>query len=182
MEVKKFRKKPIVIEAIQWTGNNWEEIGKFVGQAASLAKENGKNILLINTLESGKNKFQASIGDWIIKGIKGEFYACKPDIFEVTYELATEVSNGGQLLFNDLARRLINRILEFNPKEHDIELNLAGIISAAQELGRIKAIGVEEISATIQLRYFKLMHPNVTEKDAKIVADVLARSIKKLYE
>ncbi len=86
----KYRKKPVVIEAIQWTGDNWEEIGKFVGQAASLAKENGHNILLIDTLESGKNRFQASIGDFIIKGVKGEFYACKPDIFESTYELVTE--------------------------------------------------------------------------------------------
>lgn len=87
-EKMKYRKKPIVIDAIQWTGVNWEEIGRFVGNAASLAKENGKNILLIDTLESGKNKFQATEGDFIIKGIKGEFYACKPDIFKATYESA----------------------------------------------------------------------------------------------
>jgi hypothetical protein len=81
-----YRKKPVIITAIEWTGDNWEEIGKFCGQVASLAKEYGKPILLIDTLESGKNKFEATIGDFIIKGVKGEFYACKPDIFEATYE------------------------------------------------------------------------------------------------
>ena len=92
MEIK-YRKKPIIIEAIQWTGDNWEEIGQFCGQVASLAKEYGKNILLIDTLESNKNKFQATEGDWIIKGIKGEFYACKPDIFEATYEPVSKIQD-----------------------------------------------------------------------------------------
>jgi len=82
----KYRKKPVVIEAEQWTGENWFEIGVFAGQAASLVKEGNKSILLIDTLESRKNKFESSVGDFIIKGVKGEFYACKPDIFEATYD------------------------------------------------------------------------------------------------
>jgi len=80
----KFRKKPVVIEAVQFTGGNWFEIGKFCGQSASIAKEwSTSEILLIKTLEGD---MKAQKGDWIIKGVKGEFYPCKPDIFEQTYE------------------------------------------------------------------------------------------------
>lgn len=75
----KFRKKPVVIEAMQWTGNNWKEIDTFVGKSAQ--GQNG--ILWIYTLE---RIVSASLCDWVIKGVKGEFYPCKPDIFDATYE------------------------------------------------------------------------------------------------
>ncbi len=74
----KYRKKPVIIEAIQFNGN-FDEIEKFVGGDAEF--RDGK--LLIATLEG---PLRASNFDWIIKGIKGEFYPCKPDIFEQTYE------------------------------------------------------------------------------------------------
>ena len=67
----KYRKKPVVIEAVQWTGGNWSEIGEFTGSKSALAKEWGvDNILLIET-EEGTMKAQPR--DWIIKGVKGEF-------------------------------------------------------------------------------------------------------------
>lgn len=77
----KYRKKPVVIEAIQWTGGNVDDIGRFIGKG--LVMERGK--LVIATLEG---EMTASKGDWIIKGVQGEFYPCKPDIFEMTYEPA----------------------------------------------------------------------------------------------
>jgi hypothetical protein len=76
----KFRKKPVVIDAIQFIGN-FEEIEQFVGGDSEF--RDGK--LLVATLEG---PLWASDKDWIIKGIKGEFYPCKPDIFEATYERA----------------------------------------------------------------------------------------------
>jgi hypothetical protein len=84
-EDMKYRKKPVVIDAIQFKGDNWEKMGEFIGQKASLAKKYGEPVLLINTLEG---EMRADINDWIIKGVKGEFYPCKPDIFQQTYELA----------------------------------------------------------------------------------------------
>ena len=74
----KFRKKPVVIEAVQWAGN-FEEMEAFVGGDAEC--RNGQ--LVIATLEG---PLHASHNDWIIKGVKGEFYPCKPDIFAATYE------------------------------------------------------------------------------------------------
>lgn len=92
--VKKYVKKPVVIEAIQWNGNtNLKEITEFVGQElkaeefATAAYEAGAGkpyySLIIETLEG---KMKADPNDWIIKGIKGEFYPCKPDIFEKSYD------------------------------------------------------------------------------------------------
>ena len=76
---ERFRKKPVVIEAVKYTGENGQEIGLFVGAA----DRNEENQFLIHTLEG---TMAADPGDWIIKGIQGEFYPCKPDIFEQTYE------------------------------------------------------------------------------------------------
>lgn len=86
--VKKYRKKPVIIEAIQWK-DNYDEVKTFVGNNCSLTDD--ENELVIATLEDGKNtkvKHIATKGDYIIKGIKGEFYPCKPDIFEQIYEVA----------------------------------------------------------------------------------------------
>lgn len=90
----KFRKKPVEVEVIQWTGLNLEEIKSFVGESLwysiiDTAWEVGKGVphilMKIKTLEG--DHF-CTKGDFIIKGVNGEFYPCKPDIFEKTYELA----------------------------------------------------------------------------------------------
>lgn len=78
----KFRKKPVVIEAIQFTGHNDDEILAFARSAAHDPEVNRPTIA-ITTLEG---TMTAEVGDWIIKGVQGEFYPCKPDIFEATYE------------------------------------------------------------------------------------------------
>lgn len=101
-EVKKFRKKPVVIEAMLFDGTHesasriarWANAGDekagyedptvsyIVGGAIP---EGMADDMVIQTLEGGMS---ASVGDWIIRGVKGEFYACKPDIFAMTYEPA----------------------------------------------------------------------------------------------
>lgn len=78
-----FTKKPVTIEAIQWTGENCAEIANFAGTSIP-AIVFGKP-LTVTTLEG---QHTANVNDWIIKGVKGEFYPCKPDIFEMTYDVA----------------------------------------------------------------------------------------------
>ena len=78
----KFRKKPVVIEAIHWTGKNYEEAKAFCGDAFACMWTSDSTIG-INTLEG---TIYASLNDWIIRGVKGEIYPCKPDIFEATYD------------------------------------------------------------------------------------------------
>lgn len=91
--MKKYRKLPVEIEAIQYNGLNIEEVEMFVGTTLTQELETdaayqvGKAApvfsIVILTLEGN---MKAMPGNYIIKGIKGEFYPCKPDIFEKTYE------------------------------------------------------------------------------------------------
>lgn len=76
----KYRKKPIVIEAIQWTGKNFEKLQEFTNDTIY---HDHRAFLFISTLEGD---MEASLGDYVIKGIQGEFYPCKEDIFWNTYD------------------------------------------------------------------------------------------------
>lgn len=96
----KFKKKPVTIEAVQWVCTNVQEIKDFVGDAAKFETKvsgNGSGNyathtdLVISTLEGDMH---ADFNDYIIKGVKGEFYPCKPDIFEQTYTPATDDADG----------------------------------------------------------------------------------------
>lgn len=101
IKMKKYRKKPVVIEAVQWNGDNLAEVTAFLelksefilkgttskgvafwkwDEYERIVEEKG---LRIQTLEG---EMKADVGDYIIKGVNGEFYPCKPDIFEKTYE------------------------------------------------------------------------------------------------
>lgn len=78
-----YRKKPVVIEAVQWTGD-MTPVRELVGTDLPTYGPPGKSgSLRIATLEGDH---ECQLGDWIIKGVQGEFYPCKPDIFEATYE------------------------------------------------------------------------------------------------
>lgn len=84
----KYRKKPVVIDAVVFTRNNFDEIVSFTkGTARTLRIErrhDGKCTCIIPTLEG---EHIATEGDYIIRGVHGEFYPCKPDIFAKTYEV-----------------------------------------------------------------------------------------------
>lgn len=89
----KYRKRPVIIEAVQWNGLNFKEIEKLAGADIAMLEEvrkpnmdmniHGDYRLSIRTLEGVMN---ARKGDYIIRGVNGECYPCKPDIFEKTYE------------------------------------------------------------------------------------------------
>ncbi len=84
-----YRKRPVVIEAIPWTGENADEVSAFGNsgpapmRGADFQVHSASLQVEIGTLEG---HMIAQVGDWIIRGVKGEFYPCKPDIFEATYE------------------------------------------------------------------------------------------------
>lgn len=86
-EMAKYRKKPIVIEAVQVTDATFSDAHPNPEHIKGIVYDPVKKEARISTLEG---IMVASLGDWIIKGIKGEFYPCKPDIFEATYEAVLE--------------------------------------------------------------------------------------------
>lgn len=81
----KYRKKPVVVEAFQWTAdrNQVEDPEWIVDAIRDGRVEIERHRMVIATLEGD---MMAAHGDYIIKGVKGELYPCKPDIFEMTYE------------------------------------------------------------------------------------------------
>jgi hypothetical protein len=92
-----YRKKPIVIEALQWKGNNLEEVMNFIGSEFKYKQGTSYYTCKFNycpalglrlcTLEG---EMKVNKGNYIIKGIKGEFYPCQKEIFEATYEKVGE--------------------------------------------------------------------------------------------
>lgn len=122
----RYRKKPVVVEAIQWNDNT-KEIEEFCGENCSyLVSDTAWEVkkgtpiekLVIHTLEGD---MVASRGDYIIKGVNGEFYPCKPDIFEKTYEIEVKVYKTGRLidadaLIEDLDKR------EYSREQHDFKI------------------------------------------------------------
>lgn len=95
MAVAKFRKKPVVIEAVQLRWDTWQEmcehadVGK-LEDGKPMGHQDGEHIGLdIPTLEG---LMHANENDWIIKGVSGELYPCKPNIFEATYDLVEDES------------------------------------------------------------------------------------------
>lgn len=89
--VQKFRKKPVVIEAMHFSTDN--DSGECINECVNWINSNGgraghdNTVITVATLEG---EMTAQQGDWIIKGIKGEFYPCKNDVFDATYEPVTD--------------------------------------------------------------------------------------------
>ena len=99
----KYRKKPVVVEALQWTGDNLVEIADFIKDTERYFEIDSPNKeIKIGTLEG---IMTANVNDYIIKGIKGELYPCKPDIFEKIYDIVKEMDNLG---FIDISCKEIN--------------------------------------------------------------------------
>lgn len=78
--IAKYRKRPFVIEAVHFFD---EESANFIVGWTGAERVEGGRALLISTPEGD---LRADLGDWVIRGIQGEFYPCKPDIFAATYE------------------------------------------------------------------------------------------------
>lgn len=119
-EFKKARKVPVEIDTFQLTNDIWENmktncvdgsifINNYLLQIG-LDGETQEKIFFIDTLENADHLFKAKLNDWLIKGVDGEIYACKPEIFEKTYNLNSK----NELIINDSLKHLLskNSILE----------------------------------------------------------------------
>ena len=80
--IKTYVKRPVEVQALLWTGYNFDEVRKFVGCDCALHGSYHDPDLIIHTLEGDHH---AAVGDYIIREVRGEFYPCKADIFKQTY-------------------------------------------------------------------------------------------------
>jgi hypothetical protein len=78
-----YRKIPVKIQAVQWTGENVHALKDFAGDSITIEVSENRFVLHVNTLEGD---MYAAPGSYIIRGVAGEFYPCKAEIFEQTYE------------------------------------------------------------------------------------------------
>ena len=133
--MRKFVKKPVVVEAYQFDGNirsidNFpiSEVGKF-----KVSSENGQYYLIIPTLEGD---MKAVAGDWIIKGVKGEYYPCKPDIFKNSYDkvnpsFITEGQKRVRLSFNPSALTRVEDFKKTMAKAIDLLVEEAELVKVS---------------------------------------------------
>ena len=120
--MQKFVKKPVVIEAIQYDGANITEVENFVGgKLPTVMNSNKDTQLVVSTLEGD---MKISKKDYVIKGVNGEFYPCKPDVFEKTYDVVEIVER--PQTFGEKAVGIT-----FNPSSSD-EVHEAKMLAAKQ--------------------------------------------------
>lgn len=122
---QQYQKKPVVIEAIQFTNETKDKCWSFVtcNKTPVFDSQGRPAALMIATLEGDH---RAEIGDYIIKGVKGEFYPCKPDIFALTYDLVGETKTGIQLIAEERQEQITkHRITVAYDVEHNDDEELA---------------------------------------------------------
>ena len=108
--IKKYKKKPVIIEACIWDGTNKEELISFSKGAVSfLPVQRPDGVVIHCYIKTLEGTMEADVGDYIICGVNGEFYPCKPDIFQKTYEEAEktpchsyQVGQRGKYIFNPI--------------------------------------------------------------------------------
>lgn len=153
----KYRKKPVEIEAIQFTGDNEFEIADFMRIPVSELQTSVDAIyradgdyrenkhIRIDTLEG---TMTADYGDWIIKGVKGEFYPCKPDIFKATYEVAESFMATTDA--RDRAMRVTD--IQFNPPARSAVIcveNYYGVIRRGDTLYMFTERDISDINRSL---------------------------------
>lgn len=132
----KYRKKPVVVEAIQYDLSKYHihEIKEFVGPSLKL-DSSGEHY--ISTLEGNMT---ISPGDYIIRGIQNEFYPCKPDIFEQTYEIADDTSKEDDLthLINEFIRELNLLSTSFDQEVSSIKSKYSAVLGKSNNPFNLK--------------------------------------------
>lgn len=146
--MKRYRKKPVTIEAVKWAGDNISEICKFTGRDVAHLLVEGQ--LYIQTLEGVHH---ASVGDYIIKGVRGEFYPCKPDIFHETYR---EVYESGGIdcmyaTFEEMNSKIdrINGVMKIVGDDYDLG-RLRELSRADQAIGREIFLPNDKVRGTVE--------------------------------
>lgn len=157
----KFRKKPVVIEAVQYDGFNKDEIDEFVGRqlgeyvisdaAWQVGAARPITKLVIPTLEGNMD---AIMGDYIIKGVKGEFYPCKSDIFEQTYNRIGTPLDRMKTEIDDLVDRCL-KLKAFMETDNFLALDNETIGLLEAQYGAMMAY-----SHILQLRVAKMRKDN----------------------
>lgn len=147
----RYRKKPVEIEAMQLTENNTCDVLTFCNSCGDIVASNENGTISIKTLEG---TMVANIGDYVIKGVAGEFYPCKPEIFEATYDIVEEAQPYLPNLEVTLVPEEIANIaslLDNDPRMKKVEFDSAdcSLHFVIQYSGNAAIDGIKEAAFTI---------------------------------
>jgi len=147
----RYRKKPVEIEAMQLTENNTCDVLTFCNSCGDIVASNEDGTISIKTLEG---TMTANIGDYVIKGVAGEFYPCKPEIFEATYDIVEEAQPylpnfEVTLVPEEIAN--IASLLDNDPRMKKVEFDSAdcSLHFVIQYSGNAAIDGIKEAAFTI---------------------------------
>lgn len=142
-------KKPVEIEFVIWNGRNEEEIKEFVGEEGCMFYDHYKDGVIVRGLDiiTLEGRMYGSIGDYIVKGVEGEFYPCNPSIFLKTYDVIEEpkvdlkVTNLVYILLGDEGNRPLWSTLGYviHANTDGFTLNCSDDIVLAMDYGQNKA-------------------------------------------
>lgn len=172
---KQYRKKPVVVEALQWTGDNLESLRAFVPEEWRHNK-----ITEPMGIVTPEGVMEIKVGDWIIKGVKGEFYPCRPDIFELTYEQVERDSEKTRPSeptlpegFKNKIYRIIDSFLVESKNQYGEDRSLDRLNQdrhlAANELLDLFASAVREAEMGVARDIYSLSKPNAKNNNTPYV-------------
>lgn len=133
--IQNVQKMPVIVQAIQWTGENLAEVLEFTGKHPKWDSwftsfeeyerfvKNDRNVFKIKTLEG---THEANVGDWIIRGVNGEHYPCKPDIFQKTYRVVDPAKEH----INKLINETVSTIVATQPRTREHSLAITNLEQA----------------------------------------------------
>ena len=133
--IQNVQKVPVIVQAIQWTGENLAEVLEFTGKHPKWDSwftsfeeyerfvKNDRNVFKIKTLEG---THEANVGDWIIRGVNGEHYPCKPDIFQKTYRVVDPAKEH----INKLINETVSTIVATQPRTREHSLAITNLEQA----------------------------------------------------
>ncbi len=152
----KYRKKPVIIDAVEWTGANHLITETFMKDSGATIDYSEKQlgVIKIPTLEG---MMSAQVGDFIIKGVNGEFYPCKPDIFAKTYE------NGEtKFLEETFTDRLLKETKELRERLEKLQKFLSNKERAIEISGQFQYDLLIEQSEYMD-KYLKILHTRIND-------------------
>lgn len=136
----KFRKKPVVIDAVRFNGQNGDRIKAFAGRSVAVMSD----YVVISTREG---RMRGDVGDWIIRGVAGEFYPCKPEIFDRTYEPLGDGLSDVQIAYVRLYRERPDEVYRMEEATQDYDALLAFAQEVLADWPRSETLGLLAIEA-----------------------------------
>lgn len=170
--IRKYKTKPCEIEAIKWTGFNISEIKSFVGNQLICEKYDNDSDCVKMKIHTLEGDMEITEGDYIIKGLRGEFYPCKPDVFKRKYELADNLDDcklGDNYRPYEIFKNLI--VMKYAPEWESMIIELSSLVENFDLIGEIN----HNLFIYVETNGLPLLESTLFRKKFKVPSMVFSR-------